>query len=108
MNIKLIITVISSSSSFIFRARLLVSCLPVRIMLQQVIGYELERVVWACLAHLMQCSHDGGGDGRLQVGLCWQSIHIHSRLACHGSEFRTESLIRIVITTFRVEVGVDW
>ena len=108
MNIKLIITVISSSSSFIFRARLLVGCLPVRVMLQQVIGYELERVVWACLAHLVQCSHDCWGDGRLQVGLGRQGINIHSRLACHGSELRTETLIRIVITTFRVEVGVDW
>ena len=106
MNIKLIITVISSSS-FIFRARGLVGCLPVRVMLQQVIGHKLERVVWTCLAHLVQCSHDGGGDSRLQVSLGRQGIHIHSRLACHGSELRTESLIRIVIPTFRVEVGVD-
>ena len=87
---------------------MLVGCLPVRVMLQQVIGYELERVVWASVAHLMQCSHDGGGDGRLEVGLGRQGIHIHSRLTCHGSELRTETLIRVIITTFRVQVGVDW
>ena len=108
MNNKLIITVIASSSSFIFRARVLVGSLPVRVMLQQVISHELERIVWACVAHLVQCSHDGGGDGRLQVGLRRQGIHIHSRLAGHGSELRTESLIRVVISTFRVQIGVHW
>ena len=86
---------------------MLVGCLPVRIMLQQVVGNELERVIRACMAHLVQCSHDGGSDGRLQVGLGRQGIDIHSRLACHGSELRAETLIRIVIPTFRVQVGVD-
>ena len=87
---------------------MLVGCLPVWVMLQQVIGNELKRVVRASVAHLVQCSHDGGGDGRLQVGLGRQGIHIHSRLACHGSELSTETFIRVIIATFWVQIGVDW
>ena len=81
---------------------MLVGCLPVWVMLQQVIGHELERVVGASVANLVQCSHDGGGDGCLKVGLGRQGVHIHSRLACHGSELRTETFIRVIITTFWV------
>ena len=87
---------------------MLVGCLPVRVMLQQVIGYELERVVWASVAYLVQCSHDCGGDRRLEVRLGRQGIHIHSRLTCHGSELSTETFIRVIITTFWVQVGVNW
>ena len=87
---------------------MLVGCLPVWVMLQQVISHELKRVVWASVAHLMQCSHDGGGDGRLEVGLGRQGVHIHSRLPCHGSELSTETFIRVIIATFWVQIGVDW
>ena len=108
MNIifKVLITVILSGFLFVFvfSSR---GSLSVGVVLQQIVGNELQGVLRPGMTNLVQCTHDGWCDGSLQVGLSRQRIHIHSCLPGHGSELSSEAFIGVIIATFGVEVGVQ-
>ena len=64
----------------------------VRVVLQQVVCDELKRVVWSCLAHFVERSHNSGYNSCVQVGLCRQCVDIDLRLGSHCSKLSTEAL----------------
>ena len=76
----------------------------VRVVLQNVVRHEFDRVVGARAAHLRKGFHDSRGDGLLKVSLCRQIVDTDRRLLGHRGQFSLSTDISISIAAFRVQI----
>ena len=84
--------------------RTLSLCLAVGVVLQDVVGHELEWVVWTGTRHLSQRLQNCGHDLALQVELRRQIIHTQRCLAGHSGELSSSADLWVWVPTLRVQV----
>lgn len=66
--------------------------LPVRVVLEDVVGDELQGVLWAGVAHLVQGAHDSRHYGGIKVRLGGEGVHIYLSVVRHRRKFGPETL----------------
>ena len=82
----------------------LVLQVSVRVVLEDVVCYELDRVIGARLAALTQGLHDSRRDGLLEVGLCWKIVNADRCLFRHRRELSLTTYLRVSVPTFWIKI----
>ena len=74
------------------------------VVLKDIVGHELQRIVGPRLADLLQSAHNCRRDRRLQVCFGGQGVGVDPLLASQSRFLGRKRLRRVIVAAFRVDV----